>query len=71
MMCYIQQIYQAYLQGVNNLEGLSFERAFNVLQSMNVRITMDQLRRGAQQLCEDGRLYTTIDDEHYRPTAEY
>eukprot|EP01039_Chlorochromonas_danica_P000284 gene284-303_t len=66
-----ESIYQAYLQGAHSLEGLSFERTFNVLQSMNVRITMDQLRRGAQQLCEDGRLYTTIDDEHYRPTAEY
>lgn len=41
-----------------------------VLKRKGVNINLDQLVKGVQQLCDDGRLYTTIDDMHLLPTAD-
>jgi hypothetical protein len=58
------------MRGLHSQAGLSYHDALALLKQKNINISMDQLHRGVQQLCEDGRLYTTIDDEHYRPTSE-
>jgi len=48
---------------------MSFAEVAYVLKSQGLHISLDKLNQGVQQLCEDGRLYTTIDDQHYRPTS--
>lgn len=63
-------VYEAYLKGAHSQTGLSYHDALTVLRQKNININQDQLVRAVQSLCEDGRLYTTIDDEHYRPTSD-
>jgi replication factor A2 len=64
-------IFKAYLKGMNNQAGLSYQEALYHAHNLGANaLTMPQLIQGVQQLCEDGRLYTTIDDEHYRPTSD-
>ena len=41
-----------------------------MLNNSGLNINMNQLRACVSQLCDDGKLYTTIDDEHYKPTTE-
>jgi hypothetical protein len=55
---------------VNTQAGLRFTDALALLKKKGVNITQDQLIRGVQHLCDEGRLYTTIDDEHYKPTTD-
>jgi hypothetical protein len=61
------------MQGSVGLQtGLHNQEVLQILKRQGHSITLDQLIRTVQQLCEDGRLYTTIDDEHYKPTqADY
>jgi hypothetical protein len=49
---------------------MSYEDVMRVLKSQGHNIGIDKLMAGVMQLCEDGRLYTTIDDNHYRPTTD-
>lgn len=58
------------MAGINNQTGLSFTEVLQILKSRGIVITKDQLVRVVSQLCEEGRLYTTIDEEYYRPTTE-
>lgn len=60
-------MYQAYVAQANS-GGLSFQNALRNIQNSGTNISMDQLMRTVSQLCDDGRLYSTIDENHYLPT---
>ncbi len=64
------QIFAAYQSGPRDGAGLKYDEVMNILKRKGVNINFDQLVRGVQQLCNDGRLYTTIDDEHFLPTSD-
>ncbi len=65
----ISQIFQAYLSSSNQM-GLSYDEVQRILRSQNVNVSFDQLVKTVQELCDAGRLYTTIDDEHYCTTSD-
>lgn len=66
----VDDIFRAYMTGIDNQTGLSFSEVLQILKNRGIMITKDQLVRVVSQLCEEGRLYTTIDEEYYRPTTE-
>ena len=52
-------------------QGLNFQDAYDVLvNQQGVQISMDQLKMVVENLSNDGRLYTTIDEDHHKPTDE-
>ena len=53
-----------------NQAGLSYHEALQALERQGLKIGRDQLVASVQQLCNEGRLYTTLDDEHYGPTVD-
>jgi hypothetical protein len=63
------QVFQAYLSS-NNQTGLGYSEVQRILANQNVSISFEQLVRTVQELCDAGRLYTTIDDEHYCTTSD-
>eukprot|EP01040_Poterioochromonas_malhamensis_P007584 gene7584-8187_t len=65
-----ESIFAAYQSGPRDGAGLKYDEVMNILKRKGVNINFDQLVRGVQQLCNDGRLYTTIDDEHFLPTSD-
>ena len=66
-----QQIYQAYTgRGSANQEGLPLQSALQILRTKGVNLQPHELLNHVRQLCDDGRLYSTIDDEHHKPTSE-
>ena len=42
----------------------------NALRTQNVSLQPHELMSHVRQLCDDGRLYSTVDDEHHKPTSE-
>ena len=65
------QIYQAYTgRGSANQEGLPLQSALQILRTKGVNLQPHELLNHVRQLCDDGRLYSTIDDEHHKPTSE-
>jgi ribosomal protein L20 len=70
LIYFSSQIFNAYLGGAKYQAGLSYDQVLSSLKQQGININLDQLCKGVAQLCEDGRLYTTIDDEHYKPTVE-
>lgn len=62
------QVYTAYLSGGSRQEGLHNSEVMRILRGNGVTISQEQMIRIADQLCDDGRLYTTVDEEHRRPT---
>jgi len=63
-------VYSVYTGQNPDSGGLAYQNALMLLQKRNINISMDQLVRTVSQLCDDGRLYSTIDENHYRPTGE-
>ena len=63
-------VYSEYLGLGSDSGGLPYDTVLHKLQRKNVNMSMEQLMRTVQQLCDDGRLYSTIDENHYRPTGE-
>ena len=48
--------------------GADFQQAMMALSNMNTNISLLELRREVDHLCNEGQLYTTIDENHYKPT---
>jgi len=68
---YAPQIYQAYTgRSSANQEGLPLQAALQILRTKGVNLQPHELLNHVRQLCDDGRLYSTIDDEHHKPTSE-
>jgi replication factor A2 len=65
-----EDVFNAYRAGASRQEGLHYGEVQQVLRSNGINISQDQLVRVVVKLCNNGRLYTTIDEEHYRPTVE-
>lgn len=66
-----EAVFNAYLIGSRgNQAGLSYHEALQALERQGLKIGRDQLVASVQQLCNEGRLYTTLDDEHYGPTVD-
>jgi hypothetical protein len=65
-----EDVFKAYLTAIDRRDGLKFDEAMRILKSQGIMISMDQLVKAVDTLCNEGRLYTTIDDEHYKPTTE-
>lgn len=65
-----EDVFNAYRSGGSRQEGMHYGEVIQVLRSKGINISQDQLIRTVSQLCNDGRLYTTIDEEHYRPTID-
>ncbi len=66
----VAQVYSAYLGLGSDSGGLHYNTVLDKLQRKGVSLTFEQLTRTVAQLCDDGRLYSTIDENHYRPTGE-
>lgn len=49
---------------------MRYDEVMAALKSRGIVISLDQLTKGVEQLCNDGRLYTTIDEDHHRATGE-
>jgi len=49
--------------------GLATTEVLEALHRSGTSIRMNQLEKEVAQLCEDGVLYTTIDEEHHKPTG--
>lgn len=69
LMRVVEQIYRVYATSSSPI-GYSYQEALSVLKSQGLSINVDQLIRGVQKLCDDGRLYSTKDDEHYLSTDQ-
>jgi hypothetical protein len=67
--CLGRQVYQVYT-GRGDTEGLHMGAALNALRGKGVNMQPHDLMNHVRQLCDDGRLYSTIDDEHHKPTSE-
>uniref|UniRef100_A0A7S3GU06 Replication protein A C-terminal domain-containing protein n=1 Tax=Spumella elongata TaxID=89044 RepID=A0A7S3GU06_9STRA len=66
-----ETIYQAYTgRSSANQEGLPLQAALQILRTKGVNLQPHELLNHVRQLCDDGRLYSTIDDEHHKPTSE-
>jgi len=65
-----QAIFSAYASNINQDIGMRYEEVMATLKSRGITISFDQLTKGVEQLCNDGRLYTTIDEDHHRATGE-
>ena len=50
-----------------SVEGLSFE---HVVQTLGNKYSRDDLKRYIDELCDQGALYSTNDDHHFRSTAD-
>lgn len=44
--------------------------ALQILRGKGLNLQPQELMNHVRQLCDDGRLYSTIDDEHHKPTSE-
>jgi hypothetical protein len=44
--------------------------ALGILRSKGINMQPQELMQHVRQLCDDGRLYSTVDDEHHKPTSE-
>ncbi len=64
------QVYSAYLGLGSDSGGLHYNTVLDKLTRQGVALNMDGLMRTVAQLCDDGRLYSTIDENHYRPTGD-
>lgn len=58
------------MSGGSRQEGLKYDEVLRILKGQGLNLSYDQLVKTVDQLCNDGRLYTTIDEEHYRPTTD-
>lgn len=65
-----EDVFNAYRVGASRQEGMHYGEILQVLRGKGVNLNQEMLIRVVQQLCNDGRLYTTIDEEHYRPTVD-
>jgi replication factor A2 len=65
-----QAIFNAYASNINQDTGIRLDEVLAILKSKGIIISFEQLTKGVEQLCNDGRLYTTIDEEHHRATGE-
>lgn len=57
-------------RSAENQEGLHMSAALAALRAKGVNMQPHELMNHVRQLCDDGRLYSTIDDEHHKPTSE-
>ena len=55
---------------MDNQEGLHMQQALDSLRSNGINMQPHELMNHVRQLCDDGRLYSTVDDEHHKPTSE-
>jgi len=56
---------------VEDLEsGISVRQAFMELQNLGVSATEAQVKKIVHELMQDGHLYSTVDDDHYKSTGE-
>jgi hypothetical protein len=70
LLCHLQ-VYQAYTgRGPDNQEGLHMNAALSILRGKGINMQPQELMQHVRQLCDDGRLYSTVDDEHHKPTSE-
>lgn len=51
-------------------EGLSVANVLGILRARGVNIQPNNLVAVIRQLCDDGRLYSTMDEDHHKPTSE-
>lgn len=52
-----------------NSMGTTFQEVMLYLTQGGTNLTMQQLRHEVECLTEDGRLFTTVDENHHRPTT--
>jgi hypothetical protein len=48
--------------------GLALQSAFHYLRQKNPNATMEKVRETVQRMSEEGLVYTTIDEEHFKCT---
>ena len=63
-----EKILQVYRTTGDYSMGPNFQQVLHALGQMNVNITLHQLRQEVDFLSNEGQLYTTIDEDHYKPT---
>ena len=65
----IEEVNQLFLSpaAFASVEGLSFE---HVVQTLGNKYSRDDLKRYIEELCDQGALYSTNDDHHFKSTAE-
>ena len=49
--------------------GTGLTEVLEALHRNGTAIRLNQLEKEVAQLCDDGVLYTTIDEEHHKPTG--
>lgn len=63
------QLLEVFQEHSNHDEvGLALPSAFNYLRQKNPSATMDKVRETVQRMSEEGLVYTTIDEEHFKCT---
>ena len=64
-------MYSVYLKQFSDLssqEGLHIQKLLSILNSSGTNIQMHHLRELVDDLAEDGKIYSTIDDDHHTVT---
>jgi hypothetical protein len=63
-------VFQTYTGRSNNEEGMHYSAALAALRQKGINLQVPELMNILRQLSDDGRLYSTVDDEHHKPTSE-
>lgn len=65
----LEEVNQLFMtpEAMNSAEGLSFDQ---VVQRLGNKYNRDDLKRYIEELCDQGLLYSTNDDHHFKTTAE-
>jgi hypothetical protein len=64
-------IYKTYEgRGFGYPEGLHVHQLMALMRTKGINLAQEQVMQHVRQLCDDGKLYTTLDDDHHKPTCE-
>lgn len=64
----IETVYDIYRTSGANEVGLAIQDVSRILKSKGSNIPFDKLQLYVARLCDDGRLYTSVDEDHHCPT---
>lgn len=64
----VYEIYSKQFGDHSSQEGLHIQQLFKILSSTGANIPMNHLRALVNDLAEDGKIYSTIDDDHHTVT---
>lgn len=71
LILHVLQILAVYRNVGENSSGPSLNDVLNSLNMTGTQISMSELRKAVDYMSNEGLLYTTIDENHYKPTEYY